>query len=97
MSKSGWGRDSPRVCGFTLKPYCVMGVGASGSEGNAPDHHGVFELGIQWDFCGSLHRRKILRNCRRGDAPDKDWNHEEDLKGWGLGEHPLDGDALLDA
>ena len=23
------------------------------------------------------------------NSPDKDWNHEEELKGWGLGECPL--------
>ena len=23
------------------------------------------------------------------NSPDKDWNHEEELKGWGLGEYPL--------
>ena len=37
------------------------------------------------------------------DKPDKDWNHEEELKGWGLGECPLlppcsvDNDELSDA
>ena len=24
-----------------------------------------------------------------GNSPDKDWNHEEELNGWGLGECPL--------
>ena len=23
------------------------------------------------------------------NSPDKDWNHEEELKGWVLGEYPL--------
>ena len=59
-----------------------------------------YDLDVPFSSPSRLNRKFAERAT---DAPDKDWDHEKELKGWGLGEYPLlspysvGGDALPDA
>ena len=45
----------------------------------------VFFVGLHTPRTCSLRAVSVLQ-C---NSPDKDWNHEEEFNGWGLGECPL--------